>query len=152
MSSNRDRFIRAGEVLFGPRWQTAMARTLGIDDSTVRKMLSGKRPIRDETVARAELLARRAKWVLGYGEDRDKYLHHTIPPRFTARVFQEGRDPTPNISGVTMDLGDGLELADFIWSDPVPDTQGLTALMIEARENVAAITADDADAVEDRLW
>jgi hypothetical protein len=35
----------AGEFLFGRRWQTQLARRIGVDSSTVRRWLSGARPI-----------------------------------------------------------------------------------------------------------
>ena len=37
----------AGEFLFGHRWQTQLARRIGVDSSTVRRWLSGARPIPD---------------------------------------------------------------------------------------------------------
>lgn len=40
-----DELRSAGEAIFGSRWQTALARMLGVDPSSVRKMLHGSRPI-----------------------------------------------------------------------------------------------------------
>lgn len=34
-------FRRTGEALFGPRWQSDMARELGVSDRTIRDWLSG---------------------------------------------------------------------------------------------------------------
>ncbi len=33
--------IRAGEALYGPRWQTELARDLGVSDRTMRRWASG---------------------------------------------------------------------------------------------------------------
>jgi len=41
----RDDLIAAGEALYGPRWQTDVARLLNIDDRRVRQWLAGARPI-----------------------------------------------------------------------------------------------------------
>lgn len=41
----RDDLIDAGEALYGPRWQSEVARLLSIDDRRVRAWLSGERPI-----------------------------------------------------------------------------------------------------------
>jgi DNA-binding transcriptional regulator YdaS (Cro superfamily) len=37
-----DELRQAGRKLFGDRWQTAMARRLRVDPSTVRRWVSGK--------------------------------------------------------------------------------------------------------------
>lgn len=41
----RDELRAAGETLHGPRWQSALARDLGVADRTVRRWLAGKLPI-----------------------------------------------------------------------------------------------------------
>ncbi|MDB5350990.1 MAG: hypothetical protein JWN86_2237 [Planctomycetota bacterium] len=41
-----------GEKLFGPRWQTMMARALPVNPRTVRKWLAGKRQISPLAAAR----------------------------------------------------------------------------------------------------
>lgn len=41
----RDDLIAAGEALFGPRWQSDVARLLAVDDRRVRAWLAGERPI-----------------------------------------------------------------------------------------------------------
>jgi len=33
--------IRVGEALYGPRWQSEMARELGVSDRTVRRWVAG---------------------------------------------------------------------------------------------------------------
>lgn len=58
----RDELSAAGEALYGPRWQTDLAKDLGLNDAVrIRQWLSGARPIpvgvRAELV---ELLRRRA--------------------------------------------------------------------------------------------
>lgn len=147
MTNKRDELRKFGETLFGDRWQTPLARTLGMDASMIRKMLSGARDIRDETIERVEMLTKRARWNLGYGEDGCEYLTHMIYPQFSARVFQDGRDPAPSVSGVTMEIQPGIELADFIWSDKVPEKETLVALRHEAAAAMEIITADDHEAM-----
>lgn len=41
MSFPIDLFARCGKALYGDRWQTQMAETLGINDRTLRRQLSG---------------------------------------------------------------------------------------------------------------
>lgn len=41
----RDDLVAAGEALYGPRWQSEVARLLSIDDRRVRAWLAGERPI-----------------------------------------------------------------------------------------------------------
>lgn len=33
--------VEAGEALYGPQWQTAMARDVGVSDRTVRRWVAG---------------------------------------------------------------------------------------------------------------
>jgi predicted transcriptional regulator len=33
--------VEAGEALYGPRWQTDLARDLGVTDRTIRRWLAG---------------------------------------------------------------------------------------------------------------
>ena len=46
----------AGEALYGPRWQSALARRLGVDDRTVRRWLAGDREIPGPAIAAIDLL------------------------------------------------------------------------------------------------
>ncbi|HFT1133003.1 TPA: hypothetical protein ACH27D_004377 [Klebsiella pneumoniae] len=44
--NRRGLLIRAGQLLFGERWQTELARALGLSDGRrIRQWLSGDRPI-----------------------------------------------------------------------------------------------------------
>lgn len=40
-------FRKSGEVLFGPRWQTDIARALGVNSRRVRQWIKGERPLPD---------------------------------------------------------------------------------------------------------
>lgn len=70
--TRRDALIQAGPILYGPAWQSALARSLGphhpdgpreaIDDRLVRRWAAGQRPIPDWTIrALLELLQERAQ-------------------------------------------------------------------------------------------
>lgn len=41
----RDDLASAGECIYGARWQTALARALGVNDRTVRRWLSGEQVV-----------------------------------------------------------------------------------------------------------
>jgi len=43
----RDLFCRVGAALYGPRWQSELARDLGVSDRTVRRWAAGEQPIPD---------------------------------------------------------------------------------------------------------
>lgn len=43
--AERDLLARVGETLFGPRWQSDVARVLDVDSRRVREWLSGSRSI-----------------------------------------------------------------------------------------------------------
>jgi len=43
----RDLFCRVGGALYGPRWQSELARDLGVSDRTVRRWAAGEQPIPD---------------------------------------------------------------------------------------------------------
>ena len=61
-----------GELLYGERWQSPLARDLGVDDRTVRGWLTGKgRPGAYTAVLLCTLAQRR--------DDIDRYLHSGIP-------------------------------------------------------------------------
>ena len=45
---------QAGAVLFGPRWQTDLARALGVSDRSMRRWANGANPLPDGL--RAEIL------------------------------------------------------------------------------------------------
>ncbi len=42
-----DQLRAYGEALFGPRWQTDLARTLAVSDRTIRYWLAGAKPLPD---------------------------------------------------------------------------------------------------------
>lgn len=52
----RAEIIRIGEYAFGPRWQTSLARALGVSDRTVRRWVAGVWSPAPETLARAREL------------------------------------------------------------------------------------------------
>ena len=37
--------VEAGEALYGPRWQTELARDLGVSDRTMRRWAANKNPV-----------------------------------------------------------------------------------------------------------
>lgn len=47
-----------GEQLYGPRWQTPLARELGVTTRSVRYWLSGERPIREPMAKLIRLLVK----------------------------------------------------------------------------------------------
>lgn len=57
----------AGELLFGDRWQAALAEALGVSDRTMRRWVSGENPIPDGAWADVlNLLRKRGKDVAAF--------------------------------------------------------------------------------------
>lgn len=50
--TNRDRLVQLAEASFGPRWQNATARALGINSRQVHRWVSGEHQPRDEVIRR----------------------------------------------------------------------------------------------------
>ena len=48
LSPRARRLVRAGELLFGKRYQSAMARALGISQTYVALLSIGERPVTDD--------------------------------------------------------------------------------------------------------
>lgn len=40
-----DLLTKAGEALYGPRWQSELARDLDVDDRTMRRWVAGDSPV-----------------------------------------------------------------------------------------------------------
>lgn len=115
---------KVGETLFGSRWQTPLARSLGMKDaSLVRKWLSGKTAMRPDTEQRIRLLMSHDEWVIGDGStDGRKYIVHTRYPRFIARADA--------VSGLTYACATGdADRCEFIWSDKPPVGDDLFRLL-----------------------
>lgn len=52
------RLERIGEALYGPRWQSELARELGVADRTVRRWVSGETPEPEDLHERLKTLVR----------------------------------------------------------------------------------------------
>lgn len=42
---DREQLAKAGRLLYGPRWQSELARSLDVNDRRVRQWMAGERPI-----------------------------------------------------------------------------------------------------------
>jgi DNA-binding transcriptional regulator YdaS (Cro superfamily) len=49
--------MQAGRLLYGERWQAALARALGVSDRTVRRWASGAQPIPSPAAIAVQALA-----------------------------------------------------------------------------------------------
>lgn len=49
----------AGEALYGSRWQSELARDLGVADRTVRKWAAGDSPVPESAYAKLATIAKR---------------------------------------------------------------------------------------------
>jgi hypothetical protein len=85
MTTRRDTLIQAGRVLYGPAWQSALARDLGplhpdgprdkYDDRTIRRWAAGQRSIPDWALtALRELLRGRSQAAVQLLRDLDTLI------------------------------------------------------------------------------
>lgn len=58
---NRDRLIRLAEAIFGPRWQNATARALGMNTRQIHRWVSGQYQPRDEVIERMIRIAQQKR-------------------------------------------------------------------------------------------
>lgn len=68
-----------GRALYGVRWQTALARDLGVTDRTMRRWLAGQSPIPDIVEAKLQgLVTHRMSKLRGMSEERpDVVFEHS---------------------------------------------------------------------------
>ena len=132
--------IRAALVAaYGPEWQGAVARKLGVSSRSVRRWVeAGAFPSRilaelgiDD--GRAPRLFPRDEWILGDGAPlpgggRIEYVVHARAPRFVARLALDDDDPPLDPAGLVWS-GDGYAVGEFCWIDPPPATEEFRATM-----------------------
>ena len=127
-----------GEALFGPRWQTPMARALGHKDaSNLRKWISGSdkgRPIPAYVETALKTLMGLDAFIIGNGASGKEYVIHTRPPRFVATVYAPGDEAlgVNDLSGITHECAGGETLCEMVWWDKPPEDAELAALMRRA--------------------
>lgn len=152
-----DELRAVGASLYGPEWQSPMARALGVNPRTIRKLVAGETRISPamETAIRAltgaadpdalDVMRPRDAWIMGDGPVREdgsriEYLIHGRRPRFIARVAaDDGDEDADRGTGVTYS-GDGYVLCEIAWIDAPPGPAELHRLM------EAACDAIDGDA------
>jgi hypothetical protein len=145
-----------GLARFGPRWQSPLARAIGVDPRHIRRLAAGQLSI-SEGIAHAvqaalgvvdiESLAwPRDEWILGdAGADNDReYLIHAHPPRFIARVVELDDDglcdqDTDLLTGIVYTAPDGITtLCELVWLDPTPPEADLQRLLAAGAAHIAA--------------
>ena len=72
--------IEAGEALYGPRWQSELARALGVSDRTVRRWLTGQNAVPKGVYADLNTLV----------QDRSAVLHALA---WSGRLFPVASNP-----------------------------------------------------------
>lgn len=69
---------RFGRLLYGDRWQTELARDMGVNDRTVRRWHSGETPVPDGVWGEIHALVQDRKAEF---EEAESDLHHMRAPR-----------------------------------------------------------------------
>lgn len=136
----KDEFIQNSVALVGTsvRWQSEIARRLGVSDRYIRHIVAGSRPVNDgiakdllDLMGESAPQSIHAKWILGDGSDGREYLIHTHHPRFQCIVVPDERPAYDLSRDAGLQYGsDGYTLAGFIWLDHMPDN--ITSLMESA--------------------
>lgn len=129
-----EEFRATGTAIFGERWQTAMARWLGLSDArSVRRWASGASPVPPqveqslrERMSCPEPFPLHDAWIFGEGADHGcEYVVHTQPPRFIARIYPESE----LVQGRAWACSSGEQIAEFAWIDKAPDGNSFRQLM-----------------------
>lgn len=140
---NATEFAAIGERLFGPRWHTALARTLGVSVRTVQRCAAGTHPVPDGLAHDLRVLDAHDEWIAGDGAvTMNEYLVHTKWPRFIARVVAEDdpHDAGAPLSPLVLALDDVTTLRQIIWIDPPPDHDGMQAILRGAYDALADLS------------
>ena len=126
-----EEFIQNSIALIGTTigWQSAIARRLGVNNRTIRKIVKGDLKISDGLAKDLlDLLGENApqiihaEWILGQGDDNREYLIHTRHPRFQCLVL-DLNDPEYEFdhdAGVQYTFNNSV-LCGFLWHDRKPD-------------------------------
>lgn len=70
------RLAAAGELLYGPRWQSALARATGMAQSAISMIVSGERAVTDDVQRKlADALGREAGRLRGAAGMVDRLRH-----------------------------------------------------------------------------
>jgi hypothetical protein len=156
-----DQLRTAGMALYGPEWQSPLARALGVGARAVRKWLAGETPVPSELAGRIRALMGvgdhldldrawpRDEWISGEGMPRPdgsriEYLIHARHPRFMARIAADepGLDlDADRGTGVTYG-SDIFTICEIVWIDAPPGPSGLTSLMEAACDALEALVID----------
>lgn len=144
-----------GSALYGAEWQSPLARALGINARTVRKLVAGEMRVSPalQAAIRAltgatdpdalDVMRPRDEWILGDGAEREdgtriEYLVHARRPRFVARIAADDIEADTDAdrgAGVTY-TGDGYTLCEVAWIDPPPGPAELHRLLEAACDAV----------------
>lgn len=136
-----------GLAIYGPEWQAPLARALGVNPRTVRKLAAGELAISagmEADIRRVlgvndpdalDKMWPRDEWIIGDSPERPdgtraEYIVHTRRPRFIARVAADD-DDADRAAGVVYQ-GDGYVLCEIAWIDPPPGPVALTRLLDRA--------------------
>lgn len=154
--TEQDMLRAIGERLHGTRWQTALARDLGVSDRRVRQWLSGD-PIpagvwRD--LERLQVERRgwpRDEWIIGSdAEGQREYIIHTRAPRFIARIASDDEEigTADRITGITYACAGGETLCEVVWQDPMPTSEPEVRDLFQRAETAIDIYTADSFAAD----
>lgn len=141
MTMTPNELAAAARTLFGPHWQSPLARTVDVNDRTVRRWASGDQDVPERVARWLHQQTRRSPWIVGAEPDGAReYVIRQHWPRLIARVADDaGGDDADTVSGITY-ADAGEVLCEVIWlDDPNPD-------------DVAGILADAARALHAYTW
>lgn len=153
MTSDADRLREIGQRLHGERWQTALARDLGVRDHRVRQWLKGQPVPAGIWADLARLETERRSWprdewlIAGDAEGLREYIVHTRAPRFIARLATDEED-ADRITDNTYACRGGEVLCEIVWLDPMPMSEPeLLDLFQRAETAIDIYTADSEEAM-----
>jgi hypothetical protein len=120
---------KKGEAMYGPNWQSAMARFLNVSDRTVRRWVSGTSGVPDWVLTALSKApgANHDEWILGEGSGGREYIIHAKSPKFIARLSENEKDADTK-TGTVYQIG-RLVLCEVNWIDAPPPNDQIDTLM-----------------------
>ena len=131
-----EEFRAAALAMFGPGWQTRMAKWLRVNPRTVRRWASGEVDVPGYVLnlmhipfegLGAESIP---EWLFGiaHGTGDREWVIHTRAPRFVAEIA----DTDDLVEGFSYEIAEGDQFCRFLWLDPEPPRPALDVLLDNA--------------------
>jgi hypothetical protein len=141
-----EEFRAAALAMFGPGWQTRMAKWLRVNPRTVRRWASGEVVVPGYVLNLMHIPFGGVgpesipEWLFGtaLGTGEREWVIHARPPRFIAEIA----DADDLVGGFSYEIAQGDQFCRFLWLDPEPPRPVLHVLLDNADTERQALYRD----------